>query len=190
MADPWVPTTMIAYTWTTSPHEGSLRAERIGNDLAQFFLYALMRLLVCTTTKKRAPLCRNHEPNHKPNHEGQVDCSCSWARPGDLCFAWDDPGLFFGSVTYTHYWYKLQHLASPPNEWKKKIEDNHLLHGDSLIIFCIKHINWLMFQMLKYSAFWNALLPYANCNYRLRWTYSNHHTCVFLLITPKISSWH
>ena len=74
---PSVSILLIISIKATRPHEGSLRAERIGNDLAQFFLYALMRLLVCTTTKKRAPLCRNHEPNYKPNHEGQVDCSCS-----------------------------------------------------------------------------------------------------------------
>ena len=41
-----------------------------------------------------------------------------------------------------------QHLRSSPNEWSKKIKDNHLLHGDSLTIFCIAHNNYLMFQML------------------------------------------
>ena len=57
------------YILGTSPYEGNLRAEKIGNSGTQFFLYALLRLLVHgvhQTLKKHWPcdtFFRNHEQN-------------------------------------------------------------------------------------------------------------------------------
>ena len=60
---------MIISIKITSPHEGNLRAEKIGNSCTQFFCMPFLRLLVyaCATVKKREPphaFFRNHKPNH------------------------------------------------------------------------------------------------------------------------------
>ena len=56
---------------TTNPHEGNLRAERIGNSGTNFSCMPCEDLVyACITATKRTPLdtfFRNDEPNDEPN---------------------------------------------------------------------------------------------------------------------------